>query len=115
MWDDEVVFVFIQLAWRGIEIEALRHFGSLFAYAGRAFNVKLYRRGRVVFGEVYAFEVHIPLCRHAAGFLYALDGDFLDKPLVVGLHRVEAIDHIVDAVRLVRGRIAERQEGIKLL
>ena len=41
--------------------------------------------------------------------------DLLDQLLIVCFDRVEAVDHVVDAVRAVRGGVAQRHERMELL
>ena len=77
--------------------------------------VKLNGCCRVSFGKVDAFQIDKAIGCRAAGLGDALDGNLLDQPLIVCFHRVKAIDHVIDAVRLVCCGIAQRQQWAELL
>ena len=49
------------------------------------------------------------------GSLHALHGNLLYQPLVIGLHSIQAIDHVVDAIRTVRRRITQGDQRAELL
>ena len=86
----------------------------LLADAGCALVIKLDGRRWGSFGKIDAFQIDKSLGCRAAGLGDALDGDFLDQPLIVRFHRVKAIDHVINAVRLMSGGVAQRQQRIKL-
>ena len=60
-------------------------------------------------------QIDVPFRCRRTRFCDALDSNLLHQPLVVCLHRIEPIDHVVDAVRLVRCRIAQGEQRTKIL
>ena len=64
-------------------------------------------------GEVDAFQIDVPLRGGGACLGYALDGDSLDELLVVGIHRVQAVDHVVNALLLVGRGVAQRHKRVE--
>lgn len=108
--------VLVKIAGIVIEIVADAHRCVLLANALRTLAVKLNGSSRVfLLRYVDAFQIDITLGCRAAGLCDALDGDFLDQPLVVRLHCIKAINHVIDAVRLVSRGVAERQQRAKQL
>ena len=80
-----------------------------------ALVVKLDRGRGIRLREVDALQIDIALCSRAPALRDALDGDLLNQTLVIGLHSVQPIDHVIDAVRSVGGGIAQGQHGLELL
>ena len=81
-----------------IEVVADTDRGGFLAKSLCSNVVKLNGRRRVGFGKIDAFQIDESLGCRAAGFGNALNGNFLNQPLVVRLHRVKAIDHVINAV-----------------
>ena len=106
-------FVLVQIAGIVIEIVADAHRYVLLANALRTLAVKLNGSSRVSFGKIDAFQIDKALGCRAAGLCDALDGNFLDQLLVVRFHRIKAINHVIDAVRLVSRGVAECQQRAK--
>ena len=111
--DDKAVLILIQPAGIVIKVEPYADLRRLFADAGRPLEIKLDRSGGVGFGEVDPLEIDIAVRCRASRLRDAFYRDLLDKPLVVCLHRVQAINHVVDAVRSVRGGIAQSKQRMK--
>lgn len=113
--DHKAVFVLVQIAGVVVQVKANTHFHRLFAYTLCALEIKLQGGCGVGFGKIDSFQIDITLCGHAAGFSNAFHGNLFHQPLVVGLHGVQPIDHIVDAVRLVGGGVTQGEQGMELL
>ena len=112
--DHKTVFVFLHTVGIIIEVEANPHLHSLFTNASSTLKVKLNGSSRIRFRQVDAFKVHIAVSRRAAGLRDTLDGNLLDQTLVVCFHCVQPVNHVVNAVRLVGGGVAQGKKGIKL-
>ena len=97
-FDHKTNFVLVQIAGIIIEIVTNTDRRIFLANTGRALEVKLNGCCRVGFGKIDAFQIDKAFGCRAAGLSDALDGDFLDQPLVVRLHCIKAIDHVIDAV-----------------
>ena len=109
--DHKADLVLVKIAGIVIEIVADAHRYVLLANALCTLAVKLNGSSRVLLlRDVDAFQIDESLGCRAAGLCDALDGNFLDQPLVVRFHCVKAIDHIIDAVRLMSGGVAQRQQ-----
>ena len=114
--DDKAGSVLFQLIGLIIHIEPFSNRHRFLANARCTFVIKLQRRSRrFVLREIDALQVKIPLRRRAAGDGDSLDRDLLDQLFIVCFHRVEAIDHIIIAVFLVRCRIAHGKQRVKFL
>ena len=113
--DHKANFVFVQIAGIVIEVVTDTHRSGSLANTGRTLAIKLNSCRWVSFGKIDAFQVNKAFGCCAAGFRDALNGDFLNQPLIVRLHCIQSIDHIVDTVRLVGCGIAQRQQRAKLL
>ena len=113
--DRIAVLVFIQPAGVFKELEA---HADLFRHLAQALcpaDVELDHSPGVPFlRQVQAHQVYIPFGPGGAGFADALDGDLFHQPLIVGLHGVQPVDHVINAVRPVGGGIAQGQHGVEL-
>ena len=107
-------FVLIQIAGIVIEIVTDTDRGSLLANAVCALVIKLDSCCRIGFGKIDAFQIDKTFGCRAAGLCDALNGNFLDQPLVVRFHCIKAVHHVIDTVRLVRCGIAQCQQRAKL-
>ena len=115
--DHKAFLILVELArLAGVVIEVVANTdrGGFLAKSLCSNVVKLNGCCRVSFGKVDAFQIDEALGCRAAGLCDALDGNFLDQPLVVRLHCIKAINHIIDAVRLVSRGVAECQQRAKL-
>lgn len=108
--DHKADFVLVQIAGIVIKIITDSNCCRFLADTGRTLAIKLNSCRRVGFGKIDAFQIDESLGCRAAGFGNALNGNFLNQPLVVRLHRVKAIDHVINAVRLMSGGVAQRQQ-----
>ena len=97
-----------------VEVVAFGYDAAYLADAGLALAVKLDCSRRGVLGEVDALKVDVAFRGGCAALSNALDGNLLHQVLVVGLHGIQAVDHVVDAVVLVGCRVAQRQERHEL-
>ena len=112
--DHKADLVLVKIAGIVIEIVADAHRYVLLANALRTLAVKLNGSSRVLLlRDVDAFQIDEALGCRAAGLCDALDGNFLDQPLVVRFHCIEAVHHVIDAVRLVSRGVAECQQRAK--
>ncbi len=111
LFNDKALLVFLQFI--GIHIEIVADFANTALFLGRAvchLDLKLQCRCRITGGKIDAFQINVAVGGGAAGFGNAFDGDLLDKPFVVGFHRVKAVDHVVNAVGFMGSGIAQRQQ-----
>ena len=106
-FDDKVILIFFHLAGIWVEIEAFIHSLRNFTNTRRTLNVKLDRSSWCSLREVNPLKVYVALSSRGAGFRYAFDGNLFNQTLIICLHGIEAIDHVIDAVALVSGRIAQ--------
>lgn len=114
--DHKADLVLVKIAGIVIEIVADAHRYVLLANALRTLAVKLNGSSRVLLlRDVDAFQIDEALGCRAAGLCDALDGNFLDQPLVVRFHCIKAVHHVIDAVRLVSCGITQRQQRAKQL
>ena len=109
-----VLVEFARLAGVVIEVVADTNRGGFLAKSLCPYVVKLNGRCRVSFGKIDAFQIDKAFGCRAAGLRDAFNGNLLDQPLVVRFHRVKAIDHVINAVRLVGCRVSQRQQRAKL-
>ena len=109
-----VLVEFARLAGVVIEVVADTDRGGFLAKALCSNVVKLNGCCRVCFGKIDAFQIDEAIGCCAAGLRDAFNGNLLDQPLVVRFHRIKAIDHVIDAVRLVSRGVAECQQRAKL-
>ena len=114
-FDDKVILIFFHLAGIWVEIEAFIHSLRNFTNTRRTFDVKLNRSGWCSLREVNPFKVHVALGSCRTGFRYTLNGDLFNQTLIICLHSIKAIDHIIDAIAFMGGRIAQGQHWIELL
>ena len=110
----KAVPILIQIAGVVVKIEPDADPHRLFADPRCTLVIKLQRCRRVCFGKIDALQIDIAFGRRTARFGDAFDGDLLHQPLVISLHRVQPINHIVDAVRLMRSGVTQRQKRTKL-
>ena len=104
--DHKAFLILVELArLAGVVIEVVANTdrGGFLAKSLCSNVVKLNGRCRVSFGKVDAFQIDEALGCRAAGLCDALDGNFLDQLFVVRLHCIEAINHVINAVRLMSG------------
>ena len=101
--DHKADFVLVQIAGIVIKIITDSDCCRFLADTGRTLAIKLNGCRRVGFGKIDAFQIDKAFGCRAAGLRDALDGDFLDQPLVVRFHCIKAIDHVINAVRLMSG------------
>ena len=106
-------FVLVQIAGIVIKIITDSDCCRFLADTGRTLAIKLNGCRRVGFGKIDAFQIDKSLGCRAAGLCDALNGNFLDQPLVIRLHCIKAIDHVIDAVRFMGCGIAQRQQRAK--
>ena len=112
---DEAVPVLLQPAGALVEVVADARRPRDLPNARHPLAIELNRRGRGRRpGEVEALKVDVALRRGALRFRDALDGDSLHQPLVVGLHRAQPIDQVVEAVGPVGCGVAQRHQGVEL-
>ena len=109
----KTIFIFVKVIGVIVEIISFGYCRRFLANTVGTFVVKLNGCCRVSFGKIDAFQVNKAIGCRAAGLGNALDGNFLDQPLIVRLHRVKAVHHVIDAVRLVGCGIAECQQRAK--
>ena len=107
-------FVLVQITGIVVKIITDSDRRCFLANAGRALVIKLDGCRRVCFGKIDAFQIDEAIGCCAAGLRDAFNGDLLDQPLIVRFHRVKAIDHVINAVRLVGCRVSQRQQRAKL-
>ena len=69
-------------------------------------------RRRFILIKINALTIDIAIRRRAALQRHTEGGNFLDQMLIIGVQRVEPIDHVV--FFLVRGGIAQRKERLEL-
>ena len=96
-------FVLIQITGIVVKIITDSDRRCFLADAGRALVIKLNSCRRVSFGKIDAFQIDKSFGCRAAGLRDAFNGNLLDQPLVVRFHRIKAIDHVINAVRLMSG------------
>ena len=107
-------FVLVQIAGIVVKIITDSDCCRFLADTGRTLAIKLNGRRRVGFGKVDAFQIDKAFGCRAAGLRDAFNGNLLDQPLIVRFHRVKAIDHVINAVRLMSRGVAQRQQWAKL-
>ena len=117
--DHKAFLILVELArLAGVVIEVVANTdrGGFLAKSLCSNVVKLNGSSRVLLlRDVDAFQIDESLGCRAAGLCDALDGNFLDQPLVVRFHCIKAVHHVIDAVRLVSRGVAERQQRTKQL
>ena len=112
--NDKIIFVFLHLPGIVVQVVPFRNLPGDFTNAGSTFKIKLNGRRGCRLGQVDTLQIDIALCSCAAGFRNALDRNLLHQPLVVRFHGIQAVDHVVDAVALMGGRIAESHQRMEL-
>lgn len=111
--NDKAVSVFLQAAGQRKQIVAALHFFDHGAGAACALDLKPQPcGGGFVFVQVNALYIHIAVGGGGAGQRNAQRGNALDKVLVVGVHRVQTVDHIIGFA--VGGRVAQREQRVEL-
>ena len=112
---DVSVPVFFQTVGIVIKIVADLDNSAFYLCAGCLLYIELQGCGGITLGKVNALQIQVAVGCRGTGFGDSLYSDLLDQAFVVGLHGVQAINHVIDAVGSVRGGIAERQKGMELL
>ena len=112
--DYKVVAVFLHAIGLIVEIESNSNSLCDFANTGGTFRVELNGCSRISLRQIDALQIDIAFRRCTSGFRNTFDSNLLNQALIVGFHRIQAIDHVIDTVRLMGGRIAQGQQGVKL-
>ena len=97
------VLVFVKTARLFVKIKTLRDMGLFLEQATLALAIKFKSRNRsLVRKHLNTFQVQVALCRHRTAHRNALDANLLNQVLVVGIHRIKAVNHVVDGILAVR-------------
>ena len=108
------ILVFFETTRLFVKIKTLRDTGLFLEQAALALAIKFKSRDRSLIRKyLNAFQVQVALGRRRTAHRNALDANLLDQVLVVGIHRIEAVNHVVDGVLAVRRRIAQRQQRLE--
>ena len=108
------VLVFFETARLFVKIKTLRDMGLFLEQATLALAIKFKSRDRsLVRKHLNAFQVQVALGRRRTAHRNALDTNLFDQVLVVGIHRIEAVNHVVDGVLAVSRRIAQGQQRLE--
>lgn len=81
-----------------VKIKSLCYGTAYFTDTACALHIELNGYGRVLLGKVDAFQINIAVCSSTARFGNTLNGYLLNKSLIVRLHRVQTVNHVVNAV-----------------
>ena len=109
----KAVGVFVQLAGESVQVVAALHLAHHGAGTGLALNLKTQAgRGGLVLVDVHALHIDETIGGGGAGQRNAQRRDLFDEVLVVGIHRVQAVHHVV--FLFVGGRIAQGEQGVEL-
>ncbi len=111
----ETFFILIQTIRKIVKVRFLRHRARHLADAALSLAIKLNRRRRYRLRQIDPLQVHIALRRRSAGLGNTNHPDLLHQMLLVRIHRIEAVNHIVQTILLVRRRIPKRHQRVELL
>ena len=90
-----------------VEIVSFVDSSCLFPDRRCPFIIKLDGCCGICFGKIDALQVDKAFGGCVAGLGDALHRDLFDQPFVIGFHCVQPVDHIIDAVGFMGGRIAQ--------
>ena len=66
-----------------------------------ALHIKLDCSGRICFRQIYTFQIYITVCSCGSSLRNSLYGNLLNQTLIISFHGIQAVNHVVDAVRLM--------------
>ncbi|OPZ47592.1 MAG: hypothetical protein BWY95_01383 [Bacteroidetes bacterium ADurb.BinA104] len=69
--------------------------------------------GTLVLEEVDSLQVEIPFRPGGSGLGNSFHRDLLHQFLVVGLHGIQTVDQVIEAILLVGGRITQREQRVE--